>query len=169
GDAIIGVASNGIHSNGFALARKIILSKYKVTDELPWGQTVAEELLRPTRIYVRHFKAMKEAGIDVRGIAHITGSGFKKILRLGAFKYKVDKLMEMPYIFPLMQKMGNVEWKEMFTTFNNGVGLVIVVPQKEKQQTLEVLRAHDIAWEMGIVEASEDPSVEIIPYGVNVS
>jgi len=167
-DAIIGIASNGIHSNGFSLARKVLLSKYKITDTLPSGLTVAEELLRPTKIYVRHFKVLKEAGIDVRGIAHITGSGFKKILRLGSFKFTIDNIPQPGEIFGLIKEIGNVEWKDMFTTFNNGVGLVIVVPQEEKERALKVLKKQDTAFEMGQVEYSDDPRVEIVPYGVTI-
>ena len=168
GDAIIGIASNGIHSNGFTLARKVLLSKYKITDTLPSGLTVADELLRPTMIYVRHFKALKDAGLDVRGIAHITGSGFKKILRLGSFKFNIDNVPQPEEIFELIKQTGNVEWKEMFTTFNNGVGLVIVVPQKDKERALKVLGKLDTVFEMGQVESSDDPRVEIVPYGVTI-
>lgn len=168
GDAIIGIQSNGIHSNGFTLARKVVFSKYEISDELPWGSTVAEELLRPTRIYVKHFKELKKAGIDVRGIAHITGSGFKKILRLGSFRYRIDKMPAIPEVFTMIQQIGNIEWTEMFTTFNNGVGLIIVVPQSEKQQTLDIINVYDNAWEIGEVEASENPRVDIAQYGVSI-
>ncbi len=82
---------------------------------------------------------MKEANIDVRGIAHITGSGFKKILRLGSFKFNIDNIPQPIEIFGIIKETGNVEWKEMFTVINNGVGLVIVVPQEEKERALKVL------------------------------
>ncbi|MHA2425800.1 MAG: phosphoribosylformylglycinamidine cyclo-ligase [Candidatus Thorarchaeota archaeon] len=168
GDVIIGIASNGIHSNGFTLARKVILSKYSIEDRLPDGVSVAEELLRPTKIYVNHFKALKDAKIDVRGIAHITGSGFKKILRLGPFKFTLDYIPEPPSIFKEIQKTGNVEWSEMFATFNNGVGLVIVVPKEEKERALKVLGELDTTFELGTVEPAEVPHVDIVQYGVKI-
>ncbi|MHA1907760.1 MAG: phosphoribosylformylglycinamidine cyclo-ligase [Candidatus Thorarchaeota archaeon] len=168
GDAIVGIASNGIHSNGFTLARKVVLSKYSLEDKLPDGLTVAEELLRPTKIYVAHFKALVDAKIDVRGIAHITGSGFKKILRLGPFKYTIEEVPQPPSIFEVIRETGNVEWSEMFTTFNNGVGLVIVVPQDEKERALKVLGELDTTFELGKVEDADKPQVEIVQYGVTI-
>jgi phosphoribosylformylglycinamidine cyclo-ligase len=168
GDAIIGIASNGIHSNGFTLARKVILSKYTLEDKLPDGRTVAEELLQPTKIYVEHFKALRDNKIEVRGIAHITGSGFKKILRLGDFKFIVENLPPLPSIFKTIKETGNVEWSEMFTTFNNGVGLVIIVPQEEKERALKVLGEEDTSFELGKVEKTDDPCVEVKNYGVTI-
>ncbi len=168
GDAIIGIASNGIHSNGFTLARKVILSRFSTSDELEWGSTVGDELLRPTRIYVEHFKALKNANIDVRGIAHIRGSGFKKILRLGAHRYSIDELPDIPPIFEFIKKIGKIEWQEMFTTFNNGIGLVVVIPQEEKERAIEVLKDLDAVYEIGHVGKSDDPKVELVQYGVTI-
>ena len=125
-------------------------------------------MLRPTKIYVDHFKALKESDIDVRGIAHITGSGFKKILRLGDFKFMIENLPPLPTIFKIIKETGNIEWIEMFTTFNNGVGLVIVVPQSQKERALKVLGELDTTYELGIVEKTDDPCVEVKKYGVTI-
>ncbi len=167
GDVIFGIASNGLHSNGFSLARKTILSKYKIADKMPWGATVADELLRPTRIYVSQFRALREAGVDLKGVAHITGSGFRKILRLGPFAYKIDQLPKLPEVFTLIKEIGAIEWKEMFTTFNNGIGLIIIASQDDKQLLLDTLREEEV-FEIGHVEATDKPRVEIAQYGVTI-
>jgi phosphoribosylformylglycinamidine cyclo-ligase len=168
GDAIIGVSSNGLHSNGFTLARKVLLSKYKITDKLPWETPIAEELLRPTRIYVPHFKALKKEGVEIKGLAHITGSGYRKILRLGQHKYKIEKFPEIPLIFQLIREIGNIELSEMFTTFNMGLGLIVVVPEEECEQALKSLSAFHESQQIGVVEKSKHGSVEIQPYGVTL-
>ncbi|MFW9919507.1 MAG: phosphoribosylformylglycinamidine cyclo-ligase [Candidatus Thorarchaeota archaeon] len=168
GDVILGIASNGIHSNGFSLARKVILSKYNIDEMFEWGTTVADELLRPTRIYVEHFKALRKAKIDVRGIAHITGSGFRKILRLGPHRYSIAELPDIPPIFDLIKNVGQIEWQEMFTTFNNGIGLVVIVPQSQLGQAIDVLQGLDDVFELGHVGKSDVPKVELIQYGVTI-
>ncbi len=169
GDSIIGVVSNGLHSNGFTLARKVVFSRYKVSDMLDWGRTVSEELLRPTRIYVPHFRAMIDAGINVHGIAHITGSGFRKVLRLGAFSFDIMNLPEIPPIFRLLRDVGNIEWHEMFTTFNMGVGLIIIVPQAEKENVLTAVGEFDEVFELGNVSMSDTPKVEVPEYKVTIT
>ena len=167
GDIIFGIASNGLHSNGFSLARKVVLSKYNITDKLPWGMTVSDELLRPTKIYVKQFRALKEAEVDVKGIAHITGSGFRKILRLGPYAYRIDHLPKLPDIFTLIKETGAVEWEEMFRTFNNGIGLIIITSQDDRQLLLDTLREEEV-FEIGHVEETDKPRVEIAQYGVTI-
>ncbi|TFG30445.1 phosphoribosylformylglycinamidine cyclo-ligase [Candidatus Thorarchaeota archaeon] len=168
GDVILGVASNGIHSNGFTLARKVLFSKYSVVDQLDWKISLGNELLRPTRVYVKHFKALKEAGVEIKGLAHITGSGFRKILRLGQFTFSIEKLPEIPPIFELIRTTGFVSWPEMFTTFNMGIGLIAVVPPSQVDQALEALSNHDKAYRLGMVEKATQGAVEIKPYGVRI-
>jgi phosphoribosylformylglycinamidine cyclo-ligase len=168
GDAIIGVSSSGLHSNGYTLARKVLLSKYKITDKLPWGPALAEELLKPTRVYVQHFKALQNGKVKIKGIAHITGSGYRKILRLGQHKYKIERFPEIPLIFQLIREIGNIELPEMFTTFNMGLGLIVVVPKDESEQALNILRAIHESYLIGTVEESTHGSVEIMPHGVTI-
>lgn len=169
GDAIIGVASNGIHSNGFTLARKVLLSKIKQDENLTWGVTLADELLRPTRIYVPHFRDLRTAGIDIKGLAHITGSAFRKILRLGTHCYSLDDLPDVPAIFQLIQDLGEIDWSEMFATFNMGVGLAVVVAEDQAKETMSILRNHSDARRIGTIHQSENGSVEILQHEVTIT
>ncbi len=168
GDVILGVSSNGVHSNGFTLARKVIFSKLGIDDTFPWGTRVADELLRPTRIYVPHLKALRKSGVEIHGIAHVTGSGFKKLLRLKAARFRIRTLPDIQHIFSYLQKEGQIEWKEMFSTFNMSVGLVVIVLDKQKEQALRVLSDLDESYELGVVEESDRASVIIEPYEVEL-
>ena len=168
GDVILGVASNGIHSNGFSLARKVLFSKFGIDDMLDWKVTLGDELLRPTRVYVKHFKGLKEAGIDIRGLAHITGSGFRKVLRLGKLNFVIENFPEIPPIFELIRTTGNITWHEMFTTFNMGIGLVVVVPSSQVEQAMTVLSRYDNAFQLGKIEKAKEGIVEIKPYEVKI-
>ncbi|MFW9959866.1 MAG: phosphoribosylformylglycinamidine cyclo-ligase [Candidatus Thorarchaeota archaeon] len=168
GDVMIGIASNGIHSNGFTLARKVLFSKYNVSDTLPWDITLGNELLRPTAVYVPHFKALRNARVKIKGMAHITGSGFRKILRLGHFKFSIEEFPNIPPIFSLIQNTGNITWKEMFATFNMGIGLVVVVPEEDVENALKALSTLQQVYRIGKVEKSDSGVVEIIPYGVRL-
>jgi phosphoribosylformylglycinamidine cyclo-ligase len=165
-DVILGIASNGIHSNGFTLARKVLFSIYSISDKLPWETTLEDELLRPTSIYVPHFKALKDSTVTIKGIAHITGSGFRKILRLGKFRFIIENYPDIPPIFRLIQKTGNIDWREMFSTFNMGIGLIIIVPEEDVSQSLEILSSFGEVFRLGRVEEARKGSIEIKPYGV---
>ncbi len=160
GDIILGVESNGIHSNGFTLARKVLLSHYSLENRLGKNQ-LGEELLRPTRIYVPHFKALKRAGVKIHGIAHITGSGFKKILRLGNFEFNIEGLPPTQKIFELIQQLGSISDTEMFSTFNMGIGLIVVVDPKDADRARKTLMQHDTTYELGRVKASDRGRVVI--------
>ena len=168
GDIILGISSNGIHSNGFTLARKVLLSKYKITDKLPWQTPISDELLKPTRIYVPHFKALKKEGIPIRGLAHITGSGYRKLLRLGSHRFNIEQFPDIPLIFQLIREIGHIELSEMFTTFNMGIGLIAVVPEKDANRALKVLNTFHESHRLGTVEKDEQQCVEIKPYGVTI-
>ncbi len=166
GDVIIGIASNGLHSNGYTLARKVLLAHHKLTDDVPGGGMLVDELLKPARIYVKHFKALINAGVDVHGIAHITGQGFRKILRLGTARYHITNLPDAPPIFDMILHEGKVSWPEMFRTFNMGIGLVVIVPAKQKRLAIDSISKFDDAYELGKVEEADTPSVVIGPFGV---
>jgi len=168
GDVILGVASNGIHSNGFTLARKVLFSEYNVDDELVWKVSLSDELLRPTRVYVKHFKELKDAGIIIKGLAHITGSGFRKVLRLGEFKFVIENFPEIPPIFELIRITGNITWHEMFTTFNMGIGLVVLIPPSQVEEAMTALSKHDDVFLLGFVEKTKQGTVEIKSYGVEI-
>jgi len=168
GDVILGIVSNGIHSNGFTLARKILFSKFDINDKLDWNTTLGEELLRPTRIYVKHFKELKAVGVNIKGLAHITGSGFRKLLRLGQFNFVIEKFPEIPPIFELIRKSGDVSWSEMFTTFNMGIGLVVIVSVHELDKAIEAISKYDKVYKLGMIKQSEKGQVTINTYGVKI-
>ncbi len=165
GDAVIALASSGIHSNGFSLCRKVFdidnnnPALYVPCDDLG-GKTIAETLLTPTKIYVRSILALMEQ-VDVKGVSHITGGGFyENIPRsipdgLGA---RIDKsAVRVLPIFDLIARTGNIPERDMFNTFNMGVGMSVVVPAAQADWALEVLRANgEDAYVIGEIVESED-------------
>ena len=162
GDTLIGIASSGVHSNGFSLVRKVFpMTKEALDtyyDEL--GKTLGEALIEPTRIYVKALKAVKDAGIVVKGCSHITGGGFyENIPRMlpDGIRAVVEKdSYEVPAIFGLLAKTGNIEEKMMYNTFNMGLGMVIAVDPADKEKVLSVLSdAGEKAWVVGKTVAGE--------------
>lgn len=143
GDIIIGISSSGLHSNGYSLVRKVLLeiAKYKVTTYISdLGKTIGEELLTPTKIYVKPILSLHNR-FQIRGIAHITGGGFiDNILRVLPINTKAiitkDSWDVLP-IFSLIQKVSEIEDSEMYRTFNMGIGLILVV---EKNDTDKIMR-----------------------------
>jgi phosphoribosylformylglycinamidine cyclo-ligase len=131
GDVILGVESSGLHSNGYTLARKVLLSKYSVDDNADHlVQTVGEELLIPTRIYVRPVMEILKKKIAVHGLANITGGAFTKLPRLNSkVRYDLDGLPAPTGIFRQIQADGGIESKEMYRTFNMGIGFCVVAPK----------------------------------------
>ncbi len=166
GDVILGIESNGIHSNGFTLARKVILSKLSIRDKFTWGTSVADELLRPTKIYVKHLQALRDEKIVPNGIAHITGTGFKKVLRLGMHEYELENFPEIQPIFSWLQKEGTIDWTEMFGTFNMGIGMVLVVSDDDAENAHYVLSKLDNTYRLGNVKSENKGVVTIPKYGV---
>lgn len=168
GDAVVGVSSSGIHSNGLTLARKVLLSGGRtVHDTLPELEaSIGEELLRPTHIYVRPtLKALRSA--EVHAVAHITGGAFTKLRRFEEYSrvgFKLDQLPEPPGIFKAIQRLGRVSWAEMYRTFNMGVGLCVVVPPSAVDDVVEIYEAEGFeAWRVG--EVVEEPGVWVRPPG----
>ncbi|MEJ2038149.1 MAG: phosphoribosylformylglycinamidine cyclo-ligase, partial [Desulfosarcinaceae bacterium] len=142
GHQIVGIASSGLHSNGYSLVRKICFDhlKLKIDDQVPeLGKTIGEELLTPTRIYSEIVQSIIR-GLPIRGLAHITGGGIvNNTLRIipQACGIALKKgSWEIPPIFGFLQEAGRVEDREMVRVFNNGIGLVAVVPQKSVQEVL---------------------------------
>ena len=131
GDVLVGIASSGVHSNGFSLVRKVFeMTKESLNtyyEEL--GTTLGEALLAPTRIYVKALKEIKNAGVTVKGCSHITGGGFyeniPRMLPEGINAVVKKDSYEVPAIFKLMQKTGNIEEKMMYNTYNMGLGMVL--------------------------------------------
>ncbi len=140
GDIIIGVRSSGLHSNGYSLARKVLLSRYSLHDRIRGVGTLGDALLSPTEIYVQPvLETIAEC--DVHGLAHITGGSFTKLLRLKKTGYLLDSLPEPPEIFQIIENRG-VEREEMYKTFNMGIGFCIIVPEEEKERVGKVFRKH---------------------------
>ena len=162
GDILIGVASSGVHSNGFSLVRKIFdMTKESLAtyyDEL--GMTLGEALLAPTKIYVKMMKSVKNAGVRVKGCSHITGGGFyENIPRMlpGGVRAVVRKdSYEVPALFRLMQKQGELDEKMMYNTYNMGLGMVMAVDPADAEKTLEAIRAAgETGYVVGYVENGE--------------
>jgi len=147
GHKLIGIASSGVHSNGFSLVRKIFFDKckYNVNTHIPeFGTTLGEELLKPTIIYVSSILSMLR-DLPIHGLVHITGGGIdENIIRVipDSCKAVVHKnAWEIPPVFQLLQKEGGVSDTEMQRTFNNGIGMVVVVPEKSVEETMDRLAA----------------------------
>lgn len=146
GDAIIGLASSGIHSNGYSLVRKVLFDVGKMsTDDYveEYGLSLGEIILKPTRIYVKAFKSLK--GISIKGMAHITGGGFidniPRTLKDGV-SAKIDKKSwDVPHIFKLIKDIGKIDDMEMYRTFNMGIGMIIIVPNHQCNDAINRLKA----------------------------
>ena len=167
GDKVLGMASSGLHSNGYSLVRKVIFEKEKlaVSSTLPWGKSVAQELLEPTRIYVTAVEALRKHNLDLRGLAHITGGGLlenpPRILPPNLTMELDPSQWEAPPIFPFIQEKGDVPTREMFRTFNMGIGLVAVIPPHQASEALKILEKKGYrAWEIGkIVKGKREVKV----------
>ena len=160
GDTLIGIASSGVHSNGFSLIRKVFeVTKESLNtyyDEL--GATLGETLLTPTRIYVKALKAVKDAGVTIKGCSHITGGGFyeniPRMLPDGVTAVVHKDSYPIPPIFHLLQSKGGLEEKMMYNTYNMGLGMILAVDSADADKTLDALKAAgEAAYVIGEVEA----------------
>ena len=171
GDRIIGLASHGLHSNGFSLARKVLMEEAGMRlEERVCGlnHSLGEELLRPTRIYVKSLMNIVKS-FTIKGIVHITGGGFidnlPRIIPAPCRAVMARNNWEIPYIFNLVRERGNIDEMEMFRVFNMGIGMVVVVPEKESAEILERLEnLGERAYAIGIIEkrASGQPQVVFV-------
>ena len=162
GDVLIGMASSGVHSNGFSLVRKVFEMKKESLDTYydELGKTLGEALLAPTRIYVKALKAVKNAGVKVKGCSHITGGGFyeniPRMLPDGVRAVVKKDSYEVPAIFKLMQKTGDIEEQMMYNTYNMGIGMVVAVDPADVEKTIAAMKeAGDTPYIIGRIEAGE--------------
>ena len=162
GDVLIGIASSGIHSNGYSLVRKVFdmteesLNTYY--DEL--GTTLGEALLTPTKIYVKALKAVKEAGVRVKACSHITGGGFyenvPRMLKDGVCAVIEKDSYPVPPIFGLMAEKGDIEEHMMYNTFNMGIGMVVAVDPADAEKAMEAIKAAgETPYVIGKIEEGE--------------
>ena len=162
GDAIIGLASTGVHSNGFSLVRKIfnIDSKEVLDEVLPDGRTLGETLLAPTQIYVKPVLELISK-TNVKAISHITGGGFNENIPRSlpeGYTAVIDKnSYEVPYIFKLLQERGNVNEHDMYNTFNMGIGMSIVIPKTDVTAAIALMESFGIkAYEIGEIAKGDE-------------
>ncbi len=165
GDVIVGLKSNGLHSNGFTLARKVFKENgYSFHDEIDEIGTIGYELLKPTRIYVKEIEELWNE-VEIKGIAHITGSGLYKLRRMiGDFRFIIDEPFEPQPIFRAIQKLGNVSEYEMYKTFNMGMGMAIVVSKEESEQAIQILNRSIEAKAVGKI--GEGKGIEVPKLGI---
>lgn len=168
GDVLVGIASSGVHSNGFSLVRKVFeMTKESLEtyyDEL--GKTLGEALLEPTRIYVKALRSVKEAGVTIKGCSHITGGGFyeniPRMLPDGVLAVVEKNSYDVPPIFDLLAKTGDIEEHMMYNTFNMGLGMVLAIDPADVDKTINALAATgDKAWVVGKIEAG-DKGVKLV-------
>ncbi len=154
GDVIVGIASNGLHANGYTLARHVLLSRYRLDGRIDGlGSTLEDELLKPTRIYVKPIMDIIKR-IDVHGIAHITGGAFRKLTRLNSnVKFLLDSMPEPQAIFRLIKEHAGIDDVEMYSTFNMGVGMCVIAAKGDEDAIISICKSHDMdAYVIGKVE-----------------
>ena len=164
GDVLIGLGSTGVHSNGFSLVRKVFDVEHAdltaPVAELD-GKSLGETLLTPTRIYVKAVKALLKAGVDIHAISHITGGGFyENVPRMMTdgltASIDLNAFPRLP-IFDLIQKKGNIPERDMYNTFNMGIGMILALPAEQAEQALSLLQAAgERAYRIGEVVAGEE-------------
>lgn len=162
GDTLIGIASSGVHSNGFSLVRKVFEMTKKSLDTYydELGKTLGEALIEPTRIYVKALKAVKDAGVTIKGCSHITGGGFyeniPRMLPDGVRAQVKKDSYEVPAIFKLLAKKGDIDEHMMYNTYNMGVGMCLAIDPADADKTIAAIEsAGDKAFVLGTVAAGE--------------
>ena len=166
GDVLVGMASSGVHSNGFSLVRKVFTMKeeYLNTYFESLGRTLGEALIEPTKIYVKALKTVKEAGVDIKGCSHITGGGFyeniPRMLPEGVEAVVRKDSYEVPMIFRMLAEDGRIEEQMMYNTFHMGIGMVMAVEASQADACMEaVRRAGETPYLLGEVRAGEKGAV----------
>ena len=164
GDVLIGMASTGVHSNGFSLVRRVFEKEMTAEglntyyDEL--GKTLGEALLMPTRIYVKALKSLKKAGVTVKACSHITGGGFQenvpRMLKEGTHAVIRKDSYEVPAIFKMLAKKGDIAEDMMYNTYNMGIGMIVAVDPADAEKAMEAIKAAgDTPYVIGSIEDGE--------------
>lgn len=162
GDVLVGIASSGVHSNGFSLVRKVFeMTKESLDtyyDEL--GKTLGEALIAPTKIYVKALRSVKEAGVKIKACSHITGGGFyenvPRMLKDGVKAVITKDSYPIPPIFTLMAKTGNIEEKMMYNTYNMGIGMIVAVNPEDVNVAMDAIKAAgETPYIIGHIETGE--------------
>ena len=162
GDVLVGIASSGVHSNGFSLVRKVFdMTKESLNtyyEEL--GETLGEALIAPTKIYVKALKAVKDAGITIKGCSHITGGGFyenvPRMLKERTRAVIKKDSYEVPAIFRLLAQKGQIEEEIMYNTYNMGIGMIVAVSKEEAEKAMAAIRqAGEVPYIIGTIEEGE--------------
>lgn len=162
GDVLIGMASSGVHSNGFSLVRKVFdMTKESLNtyyDEL--GKTLGEALIAPTKIYVKALKSVKEAGVRIHACSHITGGGFyenvPRMLKDGVRAVIKKDSYPIPPIFTLMAEKGEIEEHMMYNTYNMGIGMIVAVDSADVEKTMEAMKtAGEMPYIIGQIESGD--------------
>lgn len=162
GDVLIGMASSGVHSNGFSLVRKVFQMEKEVLDTYHerLGCTLGEALLAPTKIYVKALRSVKEAGVTVKACSHITGGGFyenvPRMLKEGTHAVIEKDSYKVPPVFAMLQEEGKIEEQMMYNTFNMGLGMILAVRPEDVDKTLQAIKdAGEQPYIVGRIEAGE--------------
>ena len=171
GDVVIGLKSSGIHSNGLTLAREVFFKRAKYQPDAyvgELGRTIGEELLQPTRIYVREVLELLRAGLDIKALVHITSDGFLNLARVQArVGYVLESLPEPQPIFRLLQQIGGVSDEEMFCVYNMGTGFCLVVAPAHADRALDALKRLGLeAFRLGHAVPDPDRKVHLVPKGL---
>jgi phosphoribosylformylglycinamidine cyclo-ligase len=162
GDVLIGLRSTGLHSNGYTLVRKLVKeNNLDYRDQAPFekGKTLGEVLLTPTKIYVKEIINLIKK-VPVKGLAHITGGGLENLKRLNdRAKYVFDELFDPPPMFDFIQEIGNISHREMYRTFNMGMGFVVVLSEDNLEKALKILSRSTEARKVGEIERGKGVSL----------
>ncbi len=164
-DIIIGLKSNGLHSNGYTLARKVIIKNgYTFHDEIEEIGIIGYELLKPTKIYVKEILHLWNE-VEIKGIAHITGGGLRKLKRINEnVCFDIKEPFEPQPIFKIIKKLGNISYKEMYQTFNMGMGMAVIVEKREADIALDILNKYVEAKIVGEIKKGKGVRINDIKF-----